>query len=335
MNKTVWDIRANEYPQDATIEEKINFWLRYAILAPSAHNTQPWRWEIRDSIIEIYRDEKHTLRVSDPTLRETFLSLGAFIENFIIAARNWNYEVAIDESAFKVSDAIVARLVIKSAVEIYTNSQLFSAIVNRHTNRGFYNSDPLPSVLLEQFAATSEPGIKTFIITDNNKRQQISELVGKGVYIALSMSSMREELADIVYNEEENQETGMSIESMIEGTRPSSDIKNYILQDFDPKKESIYWYETFASTATHIIVATELDGPAAWLSAGRVMERLLLIAASHGLTHCIAAAPVEIPTLAPSLRTMIDSAYRPQVLLRVGMPLNRSFTKPQNRRNIR
>ena len=61
--------------------------LRYASLAPSGHNTQPWAVRVVSTdewIVEA--DPGRRLPAVDPDNRETLLSIGAFVENMMIAA---------------------------------------------------------------------------------------------------------------------------------------------------------------------------------------------------------------------------------------------------------
>jgi hypothetical protein len=38
---TAWNVSENNFPAKGSNSEKLKFMLRYAILAPSSHNTQP------------------------------------------------------------------------------------------------------------------------------------------------------------------------------------------------------------------------------------------------------------------------------------------------------
>jgi hypothetical protein len=68
--------------------------LRLAAMAPSGHNAQPWtvRIESRDRWI-IGSDRSRWLPAVDPHNRELLLALGAFVENLVVAARNWGFEI--------------------------------------------------------------------------------------------------------------------------------------------------------------------------------------------------------------------------------------------------
>jgi len=67
--------------------------LYYASLAGSSHNSQPWKAEVygEDSIM-IFADMSRQLLVVDPSSRELYISIGAFIENLNLAAANLGYK---------------------------------------------------------------------------------------------------------------------------------------------------------------------------------------------------------------------------------------------------
>ena len=48
----VWTLSALDLPEFGSSAEKLKFLLRYAILAPSTHNSQPWLFHIRGDEIE-------------------------------------------------------------------------------------------------------------------------------------------------------------------------------------------------------------------------------------------------------------------------------------------
>jgi len=84
--------------QDIALEEKGAIYqiLYYASLAGSSHNSQPWKAEVygEDSIL-VFADMSRKLTVVDPTSRELYISVGAFIENLRLAASCFGYETEI------------------------------------------------------------------------------------------------------------------------------------------------------------------------------------------------------------------------------------------------
>ena len=60
-----------------------------AILAPSHMNTQPWRFEVDTNELRLMLDAQRTLPLDDPDQRFAQMSLGAALENMLVAARAW------------------------------------------------------------------------------------------------------------------------------------------------------------------------------------------------------------------------------------------------------
>lgn len=328
---SAWHISESDYPQSGTLEDKIRFFLGYAILAPSAHNTQPWRCKIKDNQLHVFRDSDHTLKVGDPTLRETTLGIGAFVETFIITATHFGYACEVFQEAFRTTDALQAIIALSPGE---AEEPLFGAIPQRHTNRGMYADEPLQPSLLDQLAALTTSEIKITTLTDSAAKERVAALVKRGIKIALTMRPMKEELAELVSRESEGRDTGMMVEAMLEEPNGNGDGAQWVHESMDVQADSDHAYQRFAQAPALIIIGTDFDGPLAWLRAGRTLQRVLLLATKYGYTHDIAASPVEVPPLTPRLRQEIDPLYRPQVLVRIGKPLNPSFTKLSGRRTL-
>jgi nitroreductase len=76
-------------------EHEVDRLVRYATLAASSHNTQPWRFEVGDGVIRVFADARRQLRVADPDRRELFLSAGCAVENLAVAAEHHGYATAV------------------------------------------------------------------------------------------------------------------------------------------------------------------------------------------------------------------------------------------------
>src|SRR5689334_6449698 len=66
-----------------------------ARLAPSIHNTQPWRWVVRGDRLELFAVAARQLREQDPQGRLMQLSCGAALHHALVAltAEGWVYDV--------------------------------------------------------------------------------------------------------------------------------------------------------------------------------------------------------------------------------------------------
>ncbi|MBP1639920.1 MAG: nitroreductase [Bacteroidetes bacterium] len=100
----------------------------YATLAGSSHNTQPWKVEVRgDREIRLFADTARVLNVVDPTKRELYISLGAFIENLDLAAGSLGYKTDIELTPTAESTNCVAVVTLKRAHSSGFDLRLISA----------------------------------------------------------------------------------------------------------------------------------------------------------------------------------------------------------------
>ena len=68
------------FPWHGTIEEQIVYLLRYAILAPSSHNSQPWRFSVVQNTVELRPDPPPWLRGAGSDNRKHDISLGCELD---------------------------------------------------------------------------------------------------------------------------------------------------------------------------------------------------------------------------------------------------------------
>jgi len=115
--------------------------LYLASLAPSSHNTQPWTVKILEpKRWVIGSDKKCWLPVVDPKNRELLLSIGAFLENLIIAAGTYGYEAAIQITAKSPLDTDIAEVRLRKGK---TLDFPVEKIIKRRTIRRGYLETPI------------------------------------------------------------------------------------------------------------------------------------------------------------------------------------------------
>ena len=115
-----------------------------ASFAPSGHNTQPWTVRIVDHNHWIIgSDRTRWLSIVDLENRETILSVGAFLENLIIAASVKGYEIEVQVLAKEAKDKeILDRKLHKVN---YTSTFDLEQIKSRRTVRNNFLTDHLSS----------------------------------------------------------------------------------------------------------------------------------------------------------------------------------------------
>jgi hypothetical protein len=135
--------------------------LSSASLAPSGHNTQPWTVKIREPKHWIIgSDKRRWLPAVDPDNRELLLSVGAFIENVMIAAGTYGYEVDLQIIAKSPFDTEIADLRLKKGSSL--NFPL-EKIRKRRTVRNNYTDK---EIIPEDLKTITRHDVKSCLISN-------------------------------------------------------------------------------------------------------------------------------------------------------------------------
>jgi len=147
--------------------------VRFATLAANSHNTQPWKFSIKEKTISIAPDYARRCPIVDPDDHHLFVSLGCTTENLMHAA------AATGLKSNPVFENDVVTIVFEKAPPI--SSPLFEAIPRRQSTRAVYDGKPVSPddlCLLEQ--AGIDDGVAVLIITDRTRMAKVTEYVVRG-----------------------------------------------------------------------------------------------------------------------------------------------------------
>lgn len=194
-----WKIEEKNFPKEASLPEQIRFLLGYAILAPSSHNAQPWRFAITEGgLLQVFADYQGWLRVADADQRELHLSIGCAIENLVIAARRFGMAAHIDYLPDTQNKALIANISLHKAEaqDLGGITVLFDSIPLRRTNHKTFERRPIePSILKIFEQCCEEPGIEIYLTSEEEIRQRFNELIVRSDAATFSNPAYREELA--------------------------------------------------------------------------------------------------------------------------------------------
>ena len=148
-----------------TLSEDIKNILYYASMAPSGHNTQPWRLEYdsRNDTFKVSLDAGRALPQVDPLNRESFISVGAFLENLRQAALAFGYQPSIRVFSELEADGEIAEVTLGSKGDLPAKNELIlNRILARHTDKRKYSDKPLPEAALETIVGKNKQHIKYY-----------------------------------------------------------------------------------------------------------------------------------------------------------------------------
>ena len=130
-----WQLPAEASGSSADIARAL---IAAAVLAPSHWNAQPWRFEAEQNTIRIVSDTQRWAAAIDPDQRAQHLSLGAALENLLVAARAYGLRPSASYLPHDGANGVTAE-VTWSLGDARRDRTLFNAIPARRTNRREYD----------------------------------------------------------------------------------------------------------------------------------------------------------------------------------------------------
>lgn len=166
-NYTAWKIDPNDFPREKSQEDRLKFLINFTVLAPSSHNSQPWKFEIKKNAIHIMPDLERALPASDTNHRQLFISLGCALENILVAADYYNLDA---QTAFDDS-----RLTISFQKRVPPTGQgknhLIFSIPTRHTNRSPYTDQMPEQSFLDRTSSLTSDDVGVHLVLDTSKKE--------------------------------------------------------------------------------------------------------------------------------------------------------------------
>jgi len=170
--------------------------LSYALLAPNAHNTQPWLVElVGQRGLRLFVDRQRLLPATDPHFRQTYVSQGTFIELYCIGASSAGHgvEVQLFPEGTEM-DAPVASLTLTSAAKTAADP-LAQQVTRRRSNKRVYEDRPVPEQHLQTLAQIGGAAIYGRWLQSQERTRELSELCAQAMAIEVCDRKRNEETA--------------------------------------------------------------------------------------------------------------------------------------------
>lgn len=302
--------------------------VRYATLAANGHNTQPWKFALRENAIEIHPDYARSLRVVDPDHRELWISLGCALENLTVAARASGYapEVTYPEK----SDFIQVRL----TPDAPQGGALFDAIPLRQNTRSEYDGQPVKTADLDQLQMLPlEPGVALRFISQRAEMETTLDYVSQGNLSQYADKAFIEEL--IAWLRFNKKEALASLDGLYSICSGNPEVPHWLGQMFvagtKPQQQADTDAKKLRSSPGAVLVASEADNKSTWVRTGQVYERLALKMTALKIRSAFLNQPIEVASLRSQFQNAMGMGTTlPQLLVRFGYAatLPRSLRRP-------
>lgn len=329
-NYGAWEISEKDFPKKSNTEERFKFFLRYGILAPSTHNTQPWKFQILKNAVTIFPDWNLCLPQADPDDSNLFFSLGCCTQNIIIAAAKFGYEtkVSIDEQK---NNAKITLQFTKTKKTDKNLTKLFQSLTKRYSNKLMYKNKKIDKEKFGQFKKISKDGAK-ILLNDNQK--VIKEIAQNHVEAASKYAYNKKFAQELsMWMRPNNTKAGDGMPGFVVGQKNIlSFFGKHIIKQFPQimkvlaKKDK----QLILSSSAVGIVATTDDDIKSWVHSGMAYEKLSLTAIGLGVNTTMMAAMVEDKFFKKELGKIFkNDNLTPQMFFRIGFASNEPYHTPR------
>lgn len=287
--------------------------LSYAILAPNAHNRQPWLVDLSEpGSVMLYCDLDRRLPETDPFDRQITVSLGCFIELFTLAAAEEGFGVEANlfpqgEPSPRLDARPVARLQLLPGTG--TRDPLFAQIPNRHTNKEPFDtarSVPSGDVAAILAASGAVGSLQVGSTREDTKTLELRDLTWRGHEIESftprtlqeSIDLMRIGKAEVLANPDGIDLSGplfeaLHVAGLLTREQLADQTSTAFLQGLDAYREMIF------SAMGYVWLISDGDTRAEQIAAGRAYVRMHLEATARGIDmHPLSQALQEYEEIA-------------------------------------
>jgi len=294
--------------------------VRFAVLAPSSHNSQPWLFRVEGDRLELWADRTRALAVSDPEDRELTISCGCALLNLRIALRNFGQRIACQLLPDPAQPDLLVRIRLEGDQDPGPDDRdLYRAITQRRTNRQPFESRGVPDTILARARKAAEiEGAWLQTLDGESDRIALGDLIAEADRQQMADRRFRRELAAWIHANRSSSHDGMPGYAHGAGDLAST-IAPVVIRTFDVGKGAAARDRELALGSPVLAVLwTEDETPRAWLQAGQALERALLRLTADGISVSYLNQPIEIPDLRDGLARMLGREGYPQVILRLG-----------------
>jgi nitroreductase len=318
-----WSISEDEYPAQAGLPEKLRFFLRYAILAPSACNTQPWLFRVREDGIDVIADRGRALSCLDPQGRELVMSCGAVVAILRTAASYFRYATSIAAfPEFLTPDLVARARVTGTLLPSSADCARFGAIPKRRRNVICFDStSPSPSLLLALAECVQPFGASLRYVEQPQAKRALVQLIAQADRRQMADPACRAELETWLRDDVELSSDGLPRPRCAPSSLP--DFGAPVWSEAIGTREPGDYHaadlrQRAGSPPLLAVLSTRADSPQAWLAAGQALQDAELVARSSGVWLIDFNQPIQVPESRARLRELLNVDGYPQALMRIG-----------------
>jgi hypothetical protein len=325
-NYSAWIIDDNKFNDSLGDREKLRHFARYAILAPSGHNTQPWAISYGANSLILRADSKRSLPYSGLKANEPLVSLGSFLGVLVAVAKSFGYPTDIKLSPNKEDIATVVLGVYDAKL---VDSEVRKAIKERVSDRFKYTEVPLDKIIKKEISSFRSNNVQINIIEDNDTKNKIASLTNEATLSTMGEKDFRKELSRWVRNNKTNQYDGMP--GAVQGIpTPPSMFAKQIIKYLNVSKDQAKKDTTrILNSSALVIISVNDEDRHSYLEGGMAYSRICVTAKKRGFASAGVGAAIIDSVTREKVKEILATELKPIAIIRLGHSTRKAPKAPR------
>ena len=296
--------------------------VHFARLAPSSHNSQPWRFVLERDAIDVFADLTRWLCVADRDRRELYLSVGCALESLLIAADYEGFGTEVKLFPIAGDESYVCRIDIRRSGPKRESAAggLLDAAPRRHTShRAFDQARPIAKRDLALLQDAPGEGVVLHLLDGDQARPALDALLARAEAKLFADSGYRAELGRWIGQ-------GALGTSWLISKLGQLAFTHLAAAERYAHEEAV----RLASAPHFALLSTDGDSRPEQVCAGQAYARIALMAESRDIRTQPFSAPLEVEETRAAVAQLFGiGARRAQQLFRLG------YAEPETLRTTR
>ncbi len=300
----------------------------HARLAPSEHNTQPWRWRLHGDVLDLRADRTRRLPSTDEGARSVLLGCGCALHHLEVALAAAGYRAEVRRGSDDDPEHPLARIRVGPAGELdATTARWFAAIPSRRTDRRRFSGRGVGPEVIERLADAARGPGGTVHLATGAARQAVLDATREADRAQREREDYAAELQHWTHR------LAGAHDGIPASSRPGTPAVAY--GDIDMR-----WMPSgtldrprvgldVRDSSQLLLIAAPSDDTVSLVRAGESLSAVLLEAEALGLGVTPFAQPFEVPEIRTRVCHLALGSHRvPAIALRIGWPLPGAATIP-------
>jgi hypothetical protein len=307
----LWQIDAEEFPWQGTPDDRLKFLIRYAVLAPSVYNTQPWIFSVKEDTIQVFIDTTRWVQSGDKDQHDLHLSVGCALENLLVAAYHFGYQCRVDYFPSPTHPMLAANVQLTTGEAIVSPQadSLFEAILHRSTDHHIFSAEPVPPHMIHQLTGCcTNMGVVLHTTSDLELMRHVDALTLQADAVKFADPAYRKMIAYCI------KQGVFDTDWLL--TKLSQLAASHLRHTSNQVKDE---FQILKGAPVLGILVSETDDHTTQLKVGQVFERIFLTSVSLGLRVEPITHVLQVPETRSALAKLpLIHGLIPQILFRLG-----------------